>query len=114
MKFPLIAVSNGDVEFYHSFDEIESYIEPIDVKNHEYQFFDCEGFVLLPIICKKGNIFTIEYVELTKTNMKKEEQLKDILLRFLSNMGFEAFSFKNEKVEELVSITHQKFKSKSK
>lgn len=43
MKFPIIVNEHGDLMLFYSEDSMSDYLEPIDVKNDEYEVYDSEG-----------------------------------------------------------------------
>jgi hypothetical protein len=49
---PIIADENGDVHLFESLRDAEEYVEPVDVENDEYNFYDSTGLVL------KGEVHT--------------------------------------------------------
>lgn len=44
MKFPILSDEKGDIMLFNSIDEMRGYLEPIDVKNGAYMFWDADGF----------------------------------------------------------------------
>ncbi|MDD2231066.1 MAG: hypothetical protein PHY48_16885 [Candidatus Cloacimonetes bacterium] len=46
MKWPLICDDKGDIYVFSTMEDAISEIEPFDVKNEEYDFFDSDGFVV--------------------------------------------------------------------
>lgn len=43
---PIIAAEHGDVSVFRTLVEAEEYVEPVDVENDEYRFYDAEGLRL--------------------------------------------------------------------
>jgi len=56
MKTPLIADNRGDILVFESLSDASSYLEPIDIRNGEYVFYDAEGNRLQAIIGVGGRI----------------------------------------------------------
>jgi hypothetical protein len=50
---PIITNERGDVNVFGSIGEAEAYVEPIDIENDEYEFYDATGLVL------RGEVHTI-------------------------------------------------------
>ena len=46
MKSPIIVDENGDISFYSSNEQAQSYLEPVDVKANEYVGYDADGVLL--------------------------------------------------------------------
>ena len=68
---------NGDVSFFKTLQGATSFVEPIDVKNSEYELFDSDG-VLIKLKSVKYN--NKEEVVAISTDIKDEESLYMILL----------------------------------
>jgi len=45
MRVPVIVYENGDVSLFASQEDAERALEPIDIKNCEYQIFDASALV---------------------------------------------------------------------
>jgi hypothetical protein len=68
MRPPIFAYNKGDLLVFDSVKAAELYIEPIDIANREYVFYDARGCVLEARIGKTGS-FGRKRVEL----LTKEE-----------------------------------------
>ena len=55
-----------DVMSFDAYETMKSYLEPIDVENHEYEVWDVEGHVLELGVAKPKS----EWLKLTRTDRK--------------------------------------------
>ena len=46
MRTPLICNNLGDIDVFLSLEDAAQYLEPIDIKNNEYTFFDADGYIV--------------------------------------------------------------------
>ena len=89
MKLPIITVEHGDVSVFKSADDLQQYLEPIDVINGEYQAYDREGYLLdLKVIdteCPSllGTIKTKKVIVVNANEKKNHsDELKNIFIDF--------------------------------
>jgi hypothetical protein len=82
MKTPIIVDNRGDVLVFESITDMERYIEPVDVENQEYKFFDGIGR-LLTVEIQKGQCR--EKVKIMEAEDKPihQSELQSILIKFL-------------------------------
>lgn len=78
---PIILHEHGDVSVFASVKDCEEYVEPIDVLNDEYDFFDAVGQKLIAIV-------NHEEVQLTPLQPPQyaEDTVASILRRYLSQV----------------------------
>lgn len=76
MRKIYILNENGDVTFFKTLWGVTSYIEPIDVKNSEYELFDSDGLLIRLEAISNNN----EDIIATKTDIKDEKVLYSALL----------------------------------
>ena len=77
-----------DLAVFRSFEEACSYLEAIDVENHEYAAFDPEGFPLA--LGVDGNRVTIERIPNATPNKEKiEKMLREYLGDDATSMSFD-------------------------
>jgi hypothetical protein len=91
---PFIVSEHGDIDFFDSLETIEDYLEPIDVKNNEFEFFDATGEKLIGEVVKAepkpktifslvvGNAYQREKVIVKPSGIDDIEGLKKILLDY--------------------------------
>ncbi|MDR2081079.1 MAG: hypothetical protein LBP54_04250 [Campylobacteraceae bacterium] len=93
MRPPLIANENGDFTFFASIEAMKGYIEAIDVKNNEYEFFDAEGNEIVCKLTKKQksnqkiffgliSVVDCERVHFELNGKNNAKKLKNALLHF--------------------------------
>jgi hypothetical protein len=94
---PVIVSESGDVDVFGSVGDAERYLEPIDVQAGRFIAFDSEGRLLKlhPTIPR----VTIDCAEETPTH---EEQLSDLLRRFLGHVGVTDPGLASESLAKLV------------
>jgi hypothetical protein len=82
MQPPIIADNHGDVLVFGCVADAEKYVEPVDVKNGEYSFFDSEGRQLSAEIVRS---VLSEKVRLraTEDTPTHQAELRDTLVGFL-------------------------------
>jgi hypothetical protein len=97
MKVPIIAVESGDILFFRSLSIAERYLEPIDVRNNEYIAYDSEGRLLCLTPCE----YTVK-IELAEENPTHADKLKEALLDFFTNVGFETELLSQASLKELI------------
>jgi len=94
MESPIIVDERGDLDFFRSVEDAERYLEPIDIKNQEFDIFDATGRRLMGrVIEKKRRLFgglwkpTFEAVSLQPTDLFEPNELGRRLVRFLLKLG---------------------------
>ena len=97
MKTPIIVSENGDIAFFNSIEDATSYLEPIDVENNEYDFYDAEGLIL-KALPTKPNITILE----PETKEINTDKLISILKKFYENIGLENNWIQKSTLEDLV------------
>lgn len=87
MKTPLFIDNNGDILVFESVQDAENWIEPIDVRNGEYEAFDAEGCLLRLTLEKEPGFwkFARETVKISSAENEPShaDELRKRLLRFL-------------------------------
>lgn len=88
MKEPIIISDSGDVNIFETRQLAERYIEPIDVHNNEFSYYDSEGKILQAIVVKdsKGTEKTV--ITDSKEEKFNESKLKQILIDFLEHLNY--------------------------
>jgi len=105
MKAPIITNENGDISFFASIQNATSYIEPIDIRNDEYEIYDSEGIILKCIATKHG----IRIIE-TKESSKKDK-LMSILKRFYITIGLDPAWVENATLSELITLGIEEYET---
>jgi hypothetical protein len=93
MKSPFVIYENGNLIFFANIKAMEGYIEAVDIKNNEYEFFDSNGNEIIAELTEEQketkNYFfgLISLVDCSRVNFKLSgknyaEKLKTILLDF--------------------------------
>jgi len=109
MKPPIIIDEHGDIEIYSSVKIAEADVEPIDVRNDEYVFYDCEGMILQPSIVEvPGKVFlletAVEHVRLLPSEVYRRDDLIRALIAYLQKLGHDRMILKTMELEELMSL----------
>jgi len=101
MRPPIFVYEPNDLDVFESVEAAERYIEPIDVKNDEFTFFDSEGRVLNAsvVIDTKGIERTV--IDDTEDQFNKSE-LKRILVDFLMYLGYSESELSGLQLSQLV------------
>jgi hypothetical protein len=102
MKEPIIVYENGAVDIFDRRDRAEAYVEPIDVRNNEYVFYDSEGQLLEALIVEDSR--GIEHVVLQdgKEEIYDKPGLALILARFLNYLGYQKNDLEQMSLSQLV------------
>lgn len=91
MKPPIFIDNNGDITVFASVQDAENWVEPIDVRNNEYEAFDSEGRLLFLTVQKQEGFLSSsrEYVQITEaeTDPAHAGELRDRLQIFLKATG---------------------------
>ncbi len=97
MNTQIIIDEHGDLDLFNSEDEVLKYIEPIDIKNNEYEIYDKNGFKFKATIEEKiddlGCIskllrikkYNINLVLDTRVNF--ENKLKNKIINFMERVN---------------------------
>lgn len=100
MKYPIIVNENGDVEIFNDAHVAAAYLEPIDIKDNRYEFFDAHGYRVDATIVSDGVI-----------RFRRRDppvfdacSLAEILRQFLSQCGY---NVDTGELGELVSETRK-------
>lgn len=117
---PIIVDEHGDISVFEALDDVERYIEPIDVRNNEYVFYDASGQVLHAEITrqrKEGRLAravsivsgTSEVIILRPTDKLRPVALESALKSYLLRVGNDKGNLSDEQVarlslEELVEM----------
>lgn len=94
MKYPIIVNENGDLSVFQTREAVCDYLEPLDVKNGEYEAYDSSGYLLklsvdcishklLGLIEVSTEVVVFEGVE----GIFKPTELKNIVERYLIKVG---------------------------
>lgn len=78
MNTPIFLIEKGDVVVFDSTETAEAYVEPIDVINDEYVFYDAEGRLLSAAVIDN-------HVKLSQIDLEPKHaiELATILKRYL-------------------------------
>lgn len=75
MKFPIFLDEQGDLSAFKNVETLRLYIEPIDIKNGEYQVFCADGKSVIPLVKNDG-------VQIQATNEKMQNELLGLINEF--------------------------------
>lgn len=102
MKEPIIIYENGALDIFDTRKRAELYLEPIDVENEEYIYYDSEGKILQAFVVKDSN--GIDKIVITdgKTERYEEFELKRILIDFLNYLSYSKTELKQLSLNQLV------------
>jgi hypothetical protein len=96
MRFPLVLSAHGDVLLFRNVEDLESYVEPIDVEHEEYVAFDSEGHRLALGISRRRRrvvLGLLEHetpvvsVERSQDQPLDDADLRRVLVDFLVKLG---------------------------
>lgn len=91
MKPPIFIENNGDITVFASLQAAENWVEPIDVRNNEYEAFDSEGRRLRLEVQKREGFLKVghEYVQVTEVESEPAHaaDLRERLQTFLKAVG---------------------------
>jgi len=113
MKLPIIVSEHGDISLYDSIDKLERDLEPIDVKNGEFEVFDAEGkrLTLGTAIKSTSGLFGIGKIniEMTRVDLKSdgsldEESLVNLLKNYLVDYVLPKSLIKKVTLQELIEV----------
>jgi len=89
MKLPIIADNRGDVLVFNSINSAECYLEPIDVRNGEYEVFDSNGALIKATVWQDPN--GIDRTKLIhdqdETTPPDAAKLREKLISYLAEVG---------------------------
>jgi hypothetical protein len=107
MKTPIFVYQPNDLCVFESVKAAERYVEPIDVKNNEYIFYDAEGAVLRAMVVK--DFLGIERTEICEEPTQPDEpaELRKILSDFLTFVGHPKSDLEIMSLEDLVSKSQE-------
>lgn len=111
MKTPIFVYQPNDLCVFESIKAAESYIEPIDVENREYVYYDAEGAVLQAKVVR--DLVGIEKTKIYEEPVHRHEpsELRKILIDFLIAVGRSKSDLEIMELKNLVS-TSQKYSTK--
>lgn len=89
MRPPIIADNRGDITLFDSVDAAERYLEPVDIRNQEYELFDSEGTILCANISKDDR--GVERIKLERDDSMSPDQsrLCRKLSAYLQELGLD-------------------------
>jgi hypothetical protein len=96
MKLPIVVDNHGDILLFDTVEDAQVYLEPDDVKNHEYIAYDSEGKKVRLAVKSQGPVtnrftrlfFPVEEVVLSleTQDIACSEELKSKLLAFIAQV----------------------------
>lgn len=106
----IVNETRGGVMVFETRERAESYLEPIDVKNEEYQIYDSTGLLLETHIGRDSR--GIEWVSIQEPRQpeNRESELIDLLCHFLKVADSKIENLRNQSLAELVRAS-LKFKT---
>ncbi|MBK8148551.1 MAG: hypothetical protein IPK58_10170 [Acidobacteria bacterium] len=109
MKPPIIINDHGDLEFYSSIELAEREVEPTDIRNNEYTFYDSEGMVMQTLIVElPGRFFgldiTVEHVRLSSSTVYRREELISALIAYLERIGHDRINLETMELQEMMNL----------
>jgi hypothetical protein len=90
MRPPIVADNCGDITLFETIDSAERFLEPIDIRNQEYELFDADGNILRASISQDAK--GVERVELQHDDSMRcdESKLRQKLFAYLQQLGLDA------------------------
>jgi len=107
MKTPIITVENGDVCFFSNVEDAATYLEPIDIKNEEYEIYDSEA-MLLNAIPTEPKITILELDE----KIFKKDHLTEAIKEFFIKIGLDVKGLNEASLEDLIKIGIKEYPTK--
>lgn len=98
----VIAEEHGDVLVFDSILSAERYIEPIDVRNNEYVFYDGLAQSLEATVEKDARGFENVKINLPDIPQLFESDLRRILTRLLTSAGVDKAEIEKKELSDLV------------
>jgi hypothetical protein len=111
MKTPIIIYEHGDISFFESVQDVERYLEPIDVKNDEYIAYDSEGRLLQLSVEHRTPVDRV-VLSYSETQPMHALELKQILLDFFTRVGVNKEWLSNATLEELSAEGIKNYKTR--
>jgi len=102
MKPPIIADNRGDVLVFETVEKAERYLEPIDVKNNEYEIYDAGGWRLTASVIRDSRGRERVRLSLNQPPIQDQDKLRTILLEYLSAVMNPKEAIDNCSFEQLV------------
>lgn len=102
MKEPIIIYENGSMDIFESVKKAELKIEPIDVKNGEFIYYDSEARILQAFVVKDSR--GIERTVITDSEEEKinNSELEKILIDFLEYLDYQRQELEKMELSSLV------------
>lgn len=110
MKTPLIIDNYGDLLIFDTLESAETYLEPIDILNHEYVGYDAEGCLLSFSVYENQLSIDKVIVSLAEQEPTHQAELKEKLNKFLKYL--QEVELETLTLEELVKIGVSKYQTK--
>ena len=116
MKLPIFVYEHGDLNIFETVEDLENYLEPIDVENDEYIAYDGSGHLLklkvkdmyrpsfLGPIKSKG-----VRIEEYRNRVDRTIELKNVLIDVLKNTGKFWKNDQEHSLEELIKKVIREF-----
>jgi hypothetical protein len=99
MHPPIIAYNFGDTLIFRSTQAAERYVEPIDVQNGEYVFYDSTGALVVATITFRQKVV----LSLSEPAVDRADELQIILRNHLAILGEPAAWLEQASLEALVA-----------
>jgi hypothetical protein len=101
VKTPIIVDNRGDVFLFESISDMERYIEPIDVVNQEYKFFDSTGRALTVGIQNDQGREKVKIMQ-CEDQPTHQSELRSLLITFLNAVSNTSTDFENLPLDHLI------------
>ena len=102
MKEPIIVSESGSVDIFDTRTKAESYLEPIDVKNSEYDIYNSLGMVLeARVVIDSRGIERVVLIDSQPVTFE-ESDLKSLLTHFLKILNYSEKELNEFDLPELV------------
>jgi hypothetical protein len=98
----VIAYEHGDVLIFDSIDGAERYVEPIDVENDEYIFYNGRAQLLTAVVVKNPKGYKRVKIQTPSTGPSSEPELRKILTRLLSFEGYDEDNLLDKTLNTLI------------
>ena len=105
MREPIFVYEPDDLDIFATLSDAERKIEPIDVLNGGFAYYDAEGRVLSASVQSDASGVERTVIRECGDERFEKSQLREILLNFLIACGVSKFEIENLSLEEMVGMS---------
>jgi hypothetical protein len=101
---PIVVDNHGDLMIFQTADAAQSYMEPIDIENGEYEVHDAVGNRLDIFVTETGRVPTVT-LRTVAGRLPEPEKVEEKLRSFLLRVGRDARAVHGASLQELVEMS---------